>query len=77
MTKDYSALYEQLNLSVPAKEDDKQNTGYSGTPMWKLALERAQRERAQAASGPVVKIPDGFKPVQQVSESVPAVRCLR
>eukprot|EP00929_Paragymnodinium_shiwhaense_P022533 TRINITY_DN14371_c0_g1_i2.p1 TRINITY_DN14371_c0_g1~~TRINITY_DN14371_c0_g1_i2.p1 ORF type:complete len:587 (-),score=128.74 TRINITY_DN14371_c0_g1_i2:34-1794(-) len=49
---------------------DKQNTGYSGTPMWKLALDRAQREQAAAASAPAVKIPDGFKPMESVSEVV-------
>lgn len=49
---------------------DKQNTGYSGTPMWKLALDRAQREQAAAANAPAVKIPDGFKPMESVSEVV-------
>jgi len=49
--------------------NDKQNTGYSGTPLWKLAQERAQlREREQVAFGPAVKIPEGFKPVDKVTE---------
>jgi len=48
---------------------DRQNNGYSGTPMWKLALERAQREQASAASAPAAKIPDGFKPVEQIHEN--------
>mmetsp|Transcript_85070 Transcript_85070/g.237335 ORF Transcript_85070/g.237335 Transcript_85070/m.237335 type:complete len:563 (-) Transcript_85070:189-1877(-) len=55
--------------------NDKQNTGYSGTPMWKLALERAQREQAAAAAAPTIKIPNGFKPIEQVSEAtLPATR---
>eukprot|EP00928_Gymnodinium_smaydae_P064777 TRINITY_DN4803_c0_g1_i1.p1 TRINITY_DN4803_c0_g1~~TRINITY_DN4803_c0_g1_i1.p1 ORF type:complete len:566 (+),score=136.64 TRINITY_DN4803_c0_g1_i1:87-1784(+) len=54
---------------------DKQNDGYSGTPMWKLALERAQRAEAAERAAPAVKIPDGFKPIEQVSEAtLPASR---
>lgn len=44
---------------------DKPNAGYSGTPMWKLALERKEQEDAAA---PCVKIPEGFKPTQKGSE---------
>mmetsp|Transcript_82637 Transcript_82637/g.129075 ORF Transcript_82637/g.129075 Transcript_82637/m.129075 type:complete len:553 (-) Transcript_82637:21-1679(-) len=41
---------------------DKQNLGYSGTPMWKLALER-QQQNDMNANASFVKLPDGFKPV--------------
>lgn len=40
--------------------EDKPNSGYSGTPLWKLHLERDER-MAAAASETTVKIPDGFK----------------
>lgn len=46
---------------------DKQNTGYSGTPLWKLALERAKEQEAAGALGPSMKIPEGFKPVDKVT----------
>jgi len=40
--------------------EDKPNTGYSGTPLWKLHAERDARLQAEASSS-TVKIPDGFK----------------
>mmetsp|Transcript_13011 Transcript_13011/g.46247 ORF Transcript_13011/g.46247 Transcript_13011/m.46247 type:complete len:562 (-) Transcript_13011:429-2114(-) len=46
---------------------DKQNTGYSGTPMWKLALEREKEREKQTlgASVRTVKIPEGFLEVDK------------
>lgn len=41
---------------------DKQNLGYSGTPMWKIALEK-QAKSELAGNSTFVKLPDGFKPV--------------
>mmetsp|Transcript_91115 Transcript_91115/g.174741 ORF Transcript_91115/g.174741 Transcript_91115/m.174741 type:complete len:554 (+) Transcript_91115:112-1773(+) len=46
---------------------DKQNVGYSGTPLWKLALDRQHREQEAAASSPTVKIPEGFRPVDKAT----------
>lgn len=46
---------------------DKPNVGYSVTPLWKLAQERAQREQEAACNRPAVKIPDGFQPVNRVT----------
>jgi len=43
---------------------DKSNAGYSGTPMWKLALEGKEA----AAVTPSQKIPEGFKPTQKGGE---------
>lgn len=40
--------------------ENKPNSGYSGTPLWKLHLERDERLEAAAAME-TVKIPDGFK----------------
>lgn len=48
-------------------QQDKQNTGYSGTPMWKLALERQKEQMAAAASVPARKIPEGFTPVDKIT----------
>jgi len=39
--------------------EDKPNTGYSGTPLWKLHAERDARLQQEANSS-AVKIPDGF-----------------
>jgi len=39
--------------------EDKPNTGYSGTPLWKLHAERDARMQAEASSS-TIKIPDGF-----------------
>lgn len=46
---------------------DKPNAGYSGTPMWKLALERSQAAEEAARAAPSVTIPEGFKPTEKGS----------
>lgn len=46
---------------------DRQNVGYSGTPMWKIAQERALREQENAANRPVRKIPEGFMPLEKAT----------
>uniref|UniRef100_A0A6T1I8L9 Peptidylprolyl isomerase n=1 Tax=Alexandrium monilatum TaxID=311494 RepID=A0A6T1I8L9_9DINO len=48
-------------------QQDRQNNGYSGTPLWKLAQERAQKERESGLLHPAVKLPEGFKPVDKVT----------
>lgn len=49
------------------RPQDRQNVGYSGTPMWRIALERQQNEQNQAAAsgGSVPKLPEGFRPVDK------------
>lgn len=48
-------------------QQDKQNNGYSGTPMWKIALERQKEQQAAAATAPTIKIPEGFAPVDKIT----------
>mmetsp|Transcript_59657 Transcript_59657/g.168074 ORF Transcript_59657/g.168074 Transcript_59657/m.168074 type:complete len:542 (-) Transcript_59657:208-1833(-) len=42
--------------------EDKCNAGYSGTPLWRLQAERAQKEDALASQPDAKKVPQGFKP---------------
>lgn len=49
------------------RAQDRQNVGYSGTPLWKLAL---NKEQEQANAGiPAVKLPEGFRPVDKAKSA--------
>lgn len=50
---------------------DRQNVGYSGTPMWKLAMEREAREAEARRNMPTVKIPQGFMKAEAATMQIP------